>query len=177
MQGWRCRSNRGHCRASSFSFCLLLGYYALLFSIMGCSLLHFLDTVAPPWAPWLSTVHLTLLLTYYSSSWILLQRNTSRCMAFLAAVGLNLRSLKVQGVDCIPIGQCCGQHNVRQTKPEGITWKNMTRQPAAMCYWLIILQTHAVVQYLYDMEQDERCNVSDLHAELNNWPFDEGTVS
>lgn len=59
LQGWRSRSSRGHCRACSFSFSLLLGYCTLSFSIMGCSSLRFPCTVAPPLALWLSSVHLS----------------------------------------------------------------------------------------------------------------------
>lgn len=35
MQSWRFRSNRGHCRACSFSFRLLLGYYTLSIQYYG----------------------------------------------------------------------------------------------------------------------------------------------
>lgn len=60
MQSWRFRSNRGHCRACSFSFRLLLGYYTLSIQYYGVFFTRLsLHSGTPFFALWLSTVHLS----------------------------------------------------------------------------------------------------------------------
>lgn len=126
LHGWRSRSSRGHCGACSFFFCLLLGYRTLLFSIMGCSVLRFLCTVAPPLALSLSSLHLSpcfwhfsFVIFFYSSSWILLQRNASKSRDALSAGGF--KSVLPQGVmwnvylQGLPlVGTCKTNKNSRQ---------------------------------------------------------------
>lgn len=103
LQGWRSRSSRGHCRACSFSFSLLLGYCTLSFSIMGCSSLRFPCTVAPPLALWLSSVHLSsCFLTLSLLSGFYCSKQVGSCCrgmhldpeSFFPPVALNLCSLK-----------------------------------------------------------------------------------